>query len=108
MNQRKWSSEQGKGMTMGKLTLRMASAATSVMIAGGVLFAAGGSASAAVAPVGGHGSHVITAEHADESGLSRRHITRCEDPYSLDSRYYPWVYDQLVQFRGEVPALCHG
>ncbi|MGW4304072.1 hypothetical protein ACWEHT_30465 [Streptomyces sp. NPDC004646] len=99
---------------MSKLIVRAASAAASVAIAGCALLAAGGSAAAATAPVDGHGPRVTVAKSAVRSGSDHR-PAHCADVYAehtvghdshdsswtrtvLDSRYYPWVYDQLVQF----------
>ncbi|MET8814969.1 hypothetical protein ABZW47_23565 [Streptomyces sp. NPDC004549] len=79
---------------MSKLIVRAASAAASVAIAGCALLAAGGSAAAATAPVDGHGPRVTVAEHTVGHDSHDSSWTRIV----LDSRYYPWVYDQLVQF----------
>ncbi|MFF9364501.1 hypothetical protein [Streptomyces griseoluteus] len=103
---------------MGKVALRVASAATSMAIAGCALLAAGNSAAAATEPVNGHGPRMIAAQNAEGSDFDRR-TSHCADEYTyrsdgrdsndapwtqgtIDSRYYPWVYDQLVQFCDEI------
>lgn len=103
-------------MTVGKLIMRVASAATSVVIAGGALLAAGGSAAAATASVNEHAPRVIAVENSEAADFVHRHPAQCDercayrtdgrDPnlspwsqYRYDGRFSPWIYDQLMWFR---------
>ncbi|MGW4518733.1 hypothetical protein ACWEO4_44155 [Streptomyces sp. NPDC004393] len=106
------------------LVWHIATAAASVAVAGGALFAAGGTASAAAVRADGHtlARAAVTVEaKADASdhgrGDGRGEWGGCrnddrQSPYSPgygsrrwnaddrigDDRFYPWVYDQLVLF----------
>ncbi|MEU6578657.1 hypothetical protein [Streptomyces sp. NPDC046805] len=109
---------------MSKLVLRVASAATSVLIAGGALLAGSDSASAATVSVNEHVPRVVVAENSAATDFGHRHLARCDhghpyrtdgrdsdlspwSQYTHDSRFYPWVYDQLTQSRDDGQVRCH-